>query len=292
MTEESAKPEEQLLQRGLPKKAYSNEEFLNSPDARIIRILSEYLEPLRRLRLRRIKNTVVFYGSARVVPMDVAQKQLEELLAHRGSNGGSEPEFQREFDKASHALRLSYYYEAARELAFRLTRWSDTLNSTEQFTVCSGGGPGIMEAANRGATEAGGITIGMNISLPFEQEPNPFISADLSFEFHYFFMRKFWFVYLAKALVVFPGGFGTMDELFELLTLVQTEKIHKDLCIVMFGKSYWDEVLNFDAMVEWGVVSPEDLELFHKVDDVETAFAVLTDHFEKFVITPRNHGSL
>ena len=149
-----------------------------------------------------------------------------------------------------------------------------------------------MEAANRGAIEAGGTTIGMNISLPFEQNPNPYISEDLSFEFHYFFMRKFWFVYLAKALVVFPGGFGTLDELFELLTLVQTEKIHKHLCIVMFGSEYWNEILNFDKMVEWGVVSREDLQLFHKVDDVDMAFVTLKDHFEKYFFQPRNHGSL
>ncbi len=270
----------------LPVKAYSNDKFLNSSDARTIRILAEYLEPQMRLRRRHIKNTVVFYGSARVLPLDVAQKQLKGVLAQAQRNGSAAQEFQREFDKASHAVKLAHYYEAARELAFKLTEWSATLNARERFIVCSGGGPGIMEAANRGASEAGGLTIGMNISLPFEQEPNPYISEDLAFEFHYFFMRKFWFVYLAKALVVFPGGFGTMDELFELLTLVQTGKVHKTLCIVMFGSEYWNEVLNFERMVDWGVVSPEDLGLFHKVDDVETAFQTLKKHFETHFLRP------
>ncbi|HNW60452.1 MAG TPA: TIGR00730 family Rossman fold protein [bacterium] len=264
----------------LPEKAYNNDEFLQSPDARTIRILAEYLEPQMRLRRRHIKNTVVFYGSARVLPLDIAQKQLKAVLTQSQRNGTAAEEFQHEFDKASHAVKLAHYYEAARELAFKLTEWSASLSARDRFIVCSGGGPGIMEAANRGANEAGGLTIGMNISLPFEQEPNPYISEDLTFEFHYFFMRKFWFVYLAKALVVFPGGFGTLDELFELLTLVQTGKIHKTLCVVMFGSEYWDEVLNFERMVDWGVVSPEDLGLFRKVDNVETAFQTLKSHFE------------
>ncbi|HOY45866.1 MAG TPA: TIGR00730 family Rossman fold protein [bacterium] len=280
--------------RKLPVKAYANEHFLNSSDARTIRILSEYLEPQMRLRRRHIRNTVVFYGSARVLPLDVAQKQLKSVLSQSQRNGTAGADFQREFDKASHAVRLAQYYEAARALAHRLTEWSLGLSARDRFIVCSGGGPGIMEAANRGAIEAGGLTIGFNISLPFEQEPNPYISDELAFEFHYFFMRKFWFVYLAKALVVFPGGFGTMDELFELLTLVQTEKIHKTLCVVMYGSEYWNEVLNFDKMVDWGVVSPEDLQLFHKVDDVESAFAILKSHFETNFLNRQNytHGSV
>jgi len=290
MPENDRKNHKHLSLKPLPVKAYANEEFLNSADARTIRILAEYLEPQMRLRRRHIKNTVVFYGSARVLPLDVAQKQLKGVLAQSQRNGSAAEEFQREFDKASHAVKLAHYYEAARELAFKLTEWSATLSARERFIVCSGGGPGIMEAANRGATEAGGLTIGMNICLPFEQEPNPYISEDLSFEFHYFFMRKFWFVYLAKALVVFPGGFGTMDELFELLTLVQTGKIHKTLCIVMFGSEYWDEVLNFDRMVDWGVVSPDDLELFHKVDNVETAFQTLKSHFETHFLRAGAHN--
>jgi uncharacterized protein (TIGR00730 family) len=291
MSEKNKRPNKHPDSQFLPVKAYANDKFLKSADARTIRILSEYLEPQMRLRRRHIKNTVVFYGSARVLPLDVAQKQLKSVLAQSQRNGAGAQEFQREFDKASHAVKLAHYYEAARELAFKLTEWSAGLTAKERFIVCSGGGPGIMEAANRGALEAGGLTIGMNISLPFEQEPNPYISEDLAFEFHYFFMRKFWFVYLAKALVVFPGGFGTMDELFELLTLVQTGKIHKTLCVVMFGSEYWDEVLNFDRMVDWGVVSPEDLNLFHKVDDVETAFLTLKQHFETYILQARENDA-
>ena len=286
MSENSHKQAKSNSSKRPPAKAYSNPKFLNSADARTIRILAEYLEPQMRLRRRRIKNTVVFYGSARVLPLDVAQKQLKSVLTQSQRNGIAAQEFQREFDKASHAVKLAHYYEAARELAYKLTGWSLTLKAKDRFIVCSGGGPGIMEAANRGASEAEGLTIGFNISLPFEQEPNAFISEDLAFEFHYFFMRKFWFVYLAKALVVFPGGFGTMDELFELLTLVQTEKIHKSLCVVMFGSEYWNDVLNFERMVDWGVVSPEDLKLFHKVDDVETAFQILKEHFKAYFLQP------
>ncbi len=290
MSNNSSKKARPGPSRKLPVKAYSNERFLNSADARTIRILSEYLEPQMRLRRRHIRNTVVFYGSARVLPLDVAQKQLKNVLSQSQRNGSAGGDFQREFDKASHAVRLAQYYEGARALAYRLTEWSAGLSARERFIVCSGGGPGIMEAANRGAMEAGGLTIGFNISLPFEQEPNPYISDELAFEFHYFFMRKFWFVYLAKALVVFPGGFGTMDELFELLTLVQTEKIHKTLCVVMYGSEYWNEVLNFDKMVDWGVISAEDLQLFHKVDDVESAFAILKNHFETNFLNKQNHN--
>ena len=185
-------------------------------------------------------------------------------------------------------LQASRYYEDARSLAYQLARWSLELEEDKRFIVCSGGGPGIMEAANRGAAEAGSPTIGMNISLPFEQFPNSYISENLSFEFHYFFMRKFWFVYLAKALVVFPGGFGTFDELFELLTLRQTEKVKKPLCVVVYGKEFWNQVVNFDKLVEWGVISPEDLSIFHIVDEVEEAFITLRNHFEReFVGKPK-----
>jgi len=222
--------------------AYLNEHFLNSPDARVLRILAEYLEPLAHFRREKIRDTVVFFGSAR--------------LTEDGP--------------------LARYYQEARELARMLTEWADQFtNSTYRFVVCSGGGPGIMEAANRGAHEAKGKTVGLNIGLPFEQFPNPFITPELSFEFHYFFMRKFWFAYLAKALVVFPGGFGTMDELMELLTLSQTQKLTKKLSILLYGSKYWKEIINFDALVKYDMISPEDLDLFQYADDPQTAFELL-----------------
>jgi uncharacterized protein (TIGR00730 family) len=222
--------------------AYLNEKFLNSPDARALRILSEFLEPLAHFRREKVRDTVVFFGSARV----------------------------REDGP------LSQYYADARTLAKLLTEWSDQFtNNTYRFVVCSGGGPGIMEAANRGAFEANGKTIGLNIGLPFEQFPNPYITPELSFEFHYFFMRKFWFAYLAKALVVFPGGFGTLDELMELLTLTQTEKLAKKMTIVLYGSAYWKEIVNFDALVKYGMISPEDLDLFQYADDPQAAFEIL-----------------
>jgi uncharacterized protein (TIGR00730 family) len=220
-----------------PVKAYANEEFLNSGDARVIRILSEYLEVESRLKHFEIKDTVVFYGSARVQPHAEAVKRLKKAKVAL-TNAPSE-ECMQELVEAESAVKLSRYYEDARSLAYQLAKWSKDLKEDRRFIVCSGGGPGIMEAANRGAAEAGAPTIGMNISLPFEQTPNPYISENLSFEFHYFFIRKFWFVYLAKALVVFPGGFGTFDELFELLTLRQTLKVEKPLHVIIYGREYW-----------------------------------------------------
>ena len=199
----------------------------------------------------------------------------------------SDGEFQAERTRADRAIAWSRYYEDARELARRLTHWSLGLDATHhRFVVCSGGGPGIMEAANRGAREAGGKTIGLNIRLPFEQGPNPYISRDLHFEFHYFFMRKFWFAYLAKALVIFPGGFGTLDELFEILTLSQTEKLSKQIDIVLYGTSYWDSILKLEPMAEWGAISPQDLGLIHRVDTVDAAFAVLTKNLVEKHLTP------
>lgn len=182
---------------------------------------------------------------------------------------------------------MGRYYNEARDLARRLTEWSNGLaDSSRRFVVCSGGGPGIMEAANRGASEAGGKTIGLNIGLPFEQRPNPFITPDLSFEFHYFFMRKFWFAYLAKALVVFPGGFGTLDELTEILTLVQTQKLIKKMVVILYGTTFWREILNFDALVRYGMISPEDMDLIHFADDVGTAYELLVDGLTKYYLTP------
>ncbi|HUI58469.1 MAG TPA: TIGR00730 family Rossman fold protein [Bryobacteraceae bacterium] len=233
--------------------AYLNDQFLNSPDARGLRILSEFLEPLAHFRREKIRDTVVFFGSARI----------------------------REDGP------MAQYYQDARTLARLLTEWADQFtNSTHRFVVCSGGGPGIMEAANRGAHDANGKTVGLNIGLPFEQFPNPYITPELSFEFHYFFMRKFWFAYLAKALVVFPGGFGTMDEMMELLTLSQTQKLAKKLTIIVYGKSYWQEIINFDALVKHGMISPEDVDLFQYADDPATAFELLKTGLTAYALQP------
>ena len=222
--------------------AYLNEKFLNSPDGRPLRIMAEYFEPLAHFKREKIRDTVVFFGSARI---------------HEDGPLGN-------------------YYRDARTLARLLTKWAEQYtNSTHRFVVCSGGGPGIMEAANRGAAEAGGKTVGLNIGLPFEQFPNPYITPELNFEFHYFFMRKFWFVYLAKALVVFPGGFGTMDELMEMLTLTQTQKLAKKMAIVLYGSAYWKEIINFEALARHGMISASDVELFKYADTPEDAFELL-----------------
>jgi uncharacterized protein (TIGR00730 family) len=233
--------------------AYQNEEFLNSSDARALRILAEYLEPVSHFRRQKIRDTVVFFGSAR--------------LQEDGPMGR--------------------YYNDARTLARLLTEWSDNLsNSSRRFVVCSGGGPGIMEAANRGAADANGKNIGLNIGLPFEQLPNPYITPELCFEFHYFFMRKFWFAYLAKALVVFPGGFGTLDEFMEILTLTQTQKLAKKVTIVLYGSEYWNEIVNFPALVKHGMIAPEDLNLFQYADDPATAFEILKDGLMRYALQP------
>lgn len=225
--------------------AYLNQSFLESPDARALRILAEYLEPLAHFREQKIQDTIVFFGSAR--------------LKEDGP--------------------LGRYYQEARDLARLLTEWTNCLDlGAHRFVICSGGGPGIMEAANRGAQDAGGKTIGLNIGLPFEQTSNPYVSPDLAFEFHYFFMRKFWFAYLAKALVVFPGGFGTIDELSEILTLAQTRKLQSNIAVVLYGSSYWKEVLNFDALVRHGMISESDLQLFQYADDPSAALSILRNH--------------
>jgi uncharacterized protein (TIGR00730 family) len=269
--------------------AYENSQFLNSADGRVIRIVSEYLEPLSRFRREMIQDTVVFFGSARFRGREEADHALE-LLENTGSTRpapqeeqpakaqeiatGQATELQRK--RAVAAVEMARYYEDARRLAQLLTRWAKTIPSRKhRFVVTSGGGPGIMEAANRGAYEAGGKTIGMNIALPFEQAPNPYITPSLNLEFHYFFMRKLWFAYLAKALVVFPGGFGTLDEMFEILTLAQTQKLAKKITVVVYGSEYWKRVFNLDALVDTGAISPKDLELFHPADSPEEAFEIL-----------------
>ncbi len=231
--------------------AYRNRDFLDGPEGRSLRILSEYLYPLSHFRRERVHDTVVFFGSARLMEMGP----------------------------------LGRYYKDARELARRMTAWSDGLpDSHRRFVVCSGGGPGIMEAANRGASDAKGKTVGLNIGLPFEQRPNPFVTPELNFEFHYFFMRKFWFSYLAKALVVFPGGFGTMDEMMEILTLMQTQKLMKRMVVLLYGTTFWKEIINFDALVRHGMIAADDLNLFEFADDVDTAFKILETGLTKYYL--------
>ncbi|GBD93573.1 putative lysine decarboxylase [bacterium BMS3Abin05] len=258
-----------------PVEAYKNAGFLKSADARPIRILAEYLEPVSRLHKYRIKDTIVFYGSARAISMDEAQKQYSEIVNREDFNSKENENDRIALSGAKSMIKLAEYYENARELARRLTQWSLSLQSGQRFIICSGGGPGMMEAANRGAKEAGGISIGMNISILREQYPNAYITPELSFEFHYFFMRKFWFMYLAKALVVMPGGFGTMDELFEVLTLIQTKKLQKVIPIVLFGSEYWKDVIHFEKYLEWGTIENSDLSLFTFVDTVDEAYNYL-----------------
>src|SRR5579864_3964398 len=265
--------------------AYLYPEFLESDEARPIRILAEYLEPLRRFKEQRVQDTVVFFGSARVDSRERAERALRTLRA-RGERDADE-QFQIELTKSRRALEWARYYEEARELARLLTQWSVTLPSeNHRFVVTSGGGPGIMEAANRGAREAGGKTIGLNIRLPFEQGANPYITDGLHFEFHYFFMRKFWFAYLAKALVIFPSGFGTLDELFEILTLVQTDKLSKKIAVILYGGDYWRKVLSFEPMADWGAVAENDLDLLQSCDTPRDAFERLRSHLVEHHLEP------
>ena len=264
--------------------AYHDETFLDSTDARPIRILAEYLDPQRRFRQENIQDTVVFFGSARVHSRSVARRALLQLTNSRTRKRVGHAAALKRSQKA---VEWSRYYEEARQLAHRLTEWSLSLDEERRrFVVCSGGGPGIMEAANRGAYEAGGKTIGLNIRLPFEQGPNRYITKGLHFEFHYFFMRKFWFAYLAKALVIFPGGFGTLDEMFELLTLAQTRKLSKKLLVILYGSEYWDAVLDVKPLVEWGAIDERDLGLLCRVDTPEAAFEALKKHLIKHHMVP------
>ncbi len=269
--------------------AYENSEFLNSPDGRLFRMMAEYSEPMARFRRQRIEDTVVFFGSARFRALDEASHALQ-LLENTGSAApapdSEQPASPDEVERgdasdvklrlAAAAVEMARYYEDARKLAGMLTAWSKTLpGRRHRFVVTSGGGPGIMEAANRGAYEAGGKSIGLNIKLPFEQYPNPYITPELNFEFHYFFMRKYWFAYLAKALVVFPGGFGTLDEMFELLTLSQTHKLAKKITILIYGPDYWKNVINLNLLAEKGAIAMKDRDLFQYVDTPEEAFEAL-----------------
>jgi len=253
-----------------PVKAFENTEFLRSSHARTVRILSEYLEPRSRLARLNVRDTIAFFGSARFCDAETAQQRVAKAKTEE------------ETAAAKKCLAGSHYYEDARALAARLTVWAKSISKKEdRYVICSGGGPGIMEGANRGAHEAGGRSIGLNISLPMEQEPNPYITPSLSFDFHYFFMRKLWFAYLAKALVVFPGGFGTFDEMMEILTLAQTQKFRKQMLVVVYGTEYWNKVINFDAMEELGTISAHDRSLFREANTPDTAFEILTTWLSK-----------
>jgi len=263
---------------------YQNPQFLDSPDGRILRILSEYVEPLARFRREQIQDTVVFFGSARIHNPNEAQGHLTAL---RGNPAQVASEEHAEMKSALAAVDMARYYEDSRKLAYMLTQWSTQIPAKRRrFVVTTGGGPGIMEAANLGAHEAGGKTIGLNINLPFEQSPNPYITPELNFEFHYFFMRKFWFAYLSKALVIFPGGFGTLDELFEILTLAQTEKLAKKILVVIYGSEYWNKIINFQHMADAGVISPQDVELFKIVDSPEEGFEYLKEGLTRYHLGP------
>ncbi len=266
--------------------SFLNTDFLKSPAARAIRILSEYLEPAERLRRARIRDTIVFFGSARSPSPEQAAQRLAQVNEEIAQAGAVSAELAEARTAAETSVRLARYYQDAVELSRRLTEWSKALTGNRDFIVCSGGSGGMMEAANRGASLAGGKTIGLNIQLPHEQAVNSYVPPELVFNFHYFFMRKFWFVYFAKALVIFPGGYGTLDEFFEVLTLIQTNKPRKVMPVVLFGNEYWDEVINFDAFVRWGTISAKELQIFYKTDSVDDAYKYLTAKLEGLYATP------
>jgi uncharacterized protein (TIGR00730 family) len=256
-----------------PLKAYKNLDFLNNDHARNIRVLCEMTEPGIRFAEQKIKDTIVLFGSARTIPLAQAEKALKDVTAAIKDPENPNTAEKAALHKAEIDLKSAPYYDAAVQLSEELTKWSMNLPESAQrsFYICSGGGPGIMEAANRGAHNVGGKSVGLGISLPFEQGVNEYIPEELQFEFHYFFVRKYWFVLLAKALVAFPGGFGTMDELFETLTLIQTKKVEEKPPIVLFGSAFWNSVFNIEALVEWGTISPQDIHLFKIIDTVEEA---------------------
>ncbi len=257
-----------------PPQAHLNDAFIKSADARPLRIMAEYIEPQQRFDDHDIRDTIVFFGSARTPSREAALADVEAAKAGGG-----------DLEAAESQLAMSRFYEDARELARRRTEWSKALEGTDRrFVICTGGGPGIMEAANRGACEAKGLSIGLCIDLPFESTGNPYITPDLAFEFHYFFMRKFWFTYLAKTMVVMPGGFGTFDELFEVLTLLQTKKMTKHQPIILFGNDYWNSAVDFDALVRAGTISATDLDLVHRTDSVDDAFDFITRELTEFAL--------
>jgi hypothetical protein len=262
-----------------PKKAYENDNFLNSADGRVLRMLSEYLHPKSKFRKHKIMDTIVFFGSARLKSKRDALADFRKINKMNPKTHG----FAQKLRYSQLMVDMSRYYEDAVELSRRLTEWSLNLDTkANRFIVCTGGGPGIMEAANKGAKKAGGYSVGLNISIPFEQFVNRYVTPDLSFEFHYFFMRKFWFAYLSKALIIFPGGFGTMDECFEVLTLVQTEKIKKKLLMVIYDEKYWKSIINFDVLVEKGMISESDLKLLNFCSSIDEVFGKVVKHLEKY----------
>jgi uncharacterized protein (TIGR00730 family) len=265
---------------------YLNIDFLKSPGARTLRILAEYLEPAERLRRAGVRDTIVFFGSARSLPPEQAAAELARVNEKIAALETVPPELTQARSQAETAVRLARYYQDAEDLARRFAEWSRSLTGNHDFIICSGGSGGMMEAANRGAAKAGSKTLGFNIELPHEQGVNAYVPHELAFNFHYFFMRKFWFVYLAKALVIFPGGFGTMDELFEVLTLIQTRKPRKAMPVVLFGNDYWNDVINFDAFVRWGTINAADLQLFYRTDSVDDAFKHVTAKLESIYVTP------
>ncbi len=261
-----------------PKKAYENDNFLNSADGRVLRMLAEYLHPKSKFRKHKIMDTIVFFGSARLKSKRDALADFRKINKTNPNSSG----FAQKLRYSQLMVDMSRYYEDAVELSRRLTEWSLNLDTTaNRFIVCTGGGPGIMEAANKGAKKAGGYSVGLNISIPFEQFVNRYVTPDLSFEFHYFFMRKFWFAYLSKALIVFPGGFGTMDECFEVLTLVQTEKIKKKLLMVVYDEKYWKSIINFDVLVEKGMIDESDLKLLNFCSSIDEVFDKVVKHLGK-----------
>ena len=267
-----------------PKAPHEDPKFLESTAARPLRILAEYIDPMTKLKREGIGDTIVMFGSARIDSREDALARLGRLKkAKTGKTAQAKTKHKAALRSAKSALEMSRYYEEARALSHKITTWAMSLGpKPRRFVVCSGGGPGIMEAANRGAYEAGGKSVGLSIELPHEQFANPYISSELSFNFHYFFMRKLWFAQIAKALIVFPGGFGTMDELWEMMTLLQTGKLPKDNLILIYGKKYWDEVLNWKAMVRWGTINEEEYKLLQFADNVDDAFEVIRSGLEKY----------
>jgi uncharacterized protein (TIGR00730 family) len=271
-------------------KAYEDQNFLTSPDGRIIRILSEFLQPQARFKRHKIVDTIVFFGSAR---LQSKKESLAEYNRLKRSDPKSYKNFAEELRRVQQKVEMSKYYDDAVELSRRLTKWSLGLDTEgRRFTICTGGGPGIMEAANKGAKLAGGKSIGLNISIPFEQFVNKYVPPDLSFEFHYFFMRKFWFAYLAKSLIVFPGGFGTMDEFLEILTLIQTGKIKKKMLLLVYDEKYWGKIINFKALTNNGMIGPDDNKLFSFCNTVDEAFEMITNFFEKTYLSRKDEKKL
>jgi uncharacterized protein (TIGR00730 family) len=274
-----------------PPKAYKDMDFLNSPDARIVRMISEFLEPQRRFRKARIKDTIVMFGSARIRPRNETLEKLREAESALRKSRRPTKMLLTSLRDAEIQVQMSRYYDDAVELSRLLTSWSKKFSAPRRFVICTGGGPGIMEAANRGAALAKGESIGLNISLPFEQFANDYVTKELNFDFHYFFMRKFWFVYLAKSLVIFPGGFGTLDELMEVLTLLQTKKVKKPVSVVMYGAEYWKKVIDFDELVTHGMITRDDLQLFRFLDTPEEAFKYLKNFLTATYLTAEETSS-